>query len=224
MDSSNFSPLPDQHAASLADDIALSRIKPEFRDEVMDASQTYNVPVSVIANVMKMESNSNAHATSKAGAMGLMQLMPGTFKYLGGKGDPYEPSQNVNLGTKYLGQLINQFGGNVDMALAAYNAGPGRIAKTGLNNLPSETSNYLDKFHKLMGGEGQQYVDNKITNLPQKQVNASVNDIDGSIQAMKPLEDARDNFVVQPDFPRQAQIRKPISGLSDILGVEDILG
>ena len=82
----------------------------------------YDIPEKLIASVIRQESNFNNSVVSHAGAEGLMQLMPGTAKFLGVK-DSFDPVQNIMGGTKYLRQMLNQFDGDLELALAAYNAG-----------------------------------------------------------------------------------------------------
>lgn len=93
------------------------------------ASQEYNVPVPLIAAVIKAESDFNPFAVSRTGAKGLMQIMPATWLDLGGTGSPYNIGMNIMMGTKYLRQLMDQFDGNLHLTLAAYNAGPGAVQK-----------------------------------------------------------------------------------------------
>ncbi len=106
------------------------------------ASKRYNVPANLLKAVAKVESNFNPNATSRCGAMGVMQLMPRTAKWLG-VNDAYNAQENIMGGAKYLSQLLRQFDGDTARALAAYNAGPGRVSKAG--GVPSFAQGYVDK-------------------------------------------------------------------------------
>ena len=92
------------------------------------AGKVHNLDVDLLASVVKAESGGNTHAVSRAGARGLMQLMPGTANTLGVE-DSYEPNQNVRGGSAYLDALLTQYHDNLALALAAYNAGPEAVSK-----------------------------------------------------------------------------------------------
>jgi soluble lytic murein transglycosylase-like protein len=111
---------------------------------VQKASRRYGVDAGLIKAVIKAESNFNPRAVSSAGAQGLMQLMPSTARGLGVT-DSFDPEQNVMAGTRFLKDMLQRYGGNVEEALAAYNWGPGHVDKHGTDNLPRETRAYLAK-------------------------------------------------------------------------------
>lgn len=116
----------------------------QYEDIIKEAAQKHNVPERLISSVIKHESSFNTNSVSHAGASGLMQLMPGTAKFLGVK-DSFDPVQNINGGAKYLRQMLNQFNDNMELAVAAYNAGPGNVKKYGGIPPFNETQNYVKK-------------------------------------------------------------------------------
>ena len=108
----------------------------------------YGVDEALIRAVIKMESGGKTDAVSYKGAMGLMQLMPGTAKMLG-VDDPFDPVQNLEGGIKYLSQLADKYNGDLTKTLAAYNAGPGRVDAYGGIPPFAETQKYVESILAL---------------------------------------------------------------------------
>jgi hypothetical protein len=104
---------------------------------------------ALVHAVIKTESDGNPRCVSSAGAMGLMQLMPENVKEAG-ISDPFDPEQNIAAGTKQLGGLMSQYHGNLDLALAGYNAGPGNVHKYGGVPPFTETHNYIKRVRAAM--------------------------------------------------------------------------
>jgi soluble lytic murein transglycosylase-like protein len=120
-----------------------------YDDIVAEAAGLYNLDPHMIRAVMQAESGFNALAVSPVGALGLMQLMPAVAAELGAT-DPLDPRQNILAGSRYLRQLLDSHRGNVRLALASYNAGPGNVAKYGAIPPFKETQNYVKKVTALL--------------------------------------------------------------------------
>ena len=120
-----------------------------YDDIVDEAARTYGLDPRMIKAVMQAESAFNAMAVSPVGALGLMQLMPEVAEQLGVT-DPLDPRQNIMAGSKYLKQLLDSHDGNVRLALASYNAGPGNVAKYRAIPPFKETRDYVKKVTALL--------------------------------------------------------------------------
>ena len=122
------------------------RARNYIKEIILYASQ-YDIDSKLILAVIRNESCFDRSAVSSAGAQGLMQLMPATARWLGVT-DSFSPDQNIRGGTKYLSDLVKRYDNNIKMALAAYNAGPGAVAKYGGVPPYAETQKYIEKVMK----------------------------------------------------------------------------
>ncbi len=121
--------------------------KTAILDIVNRAAKQHNVDPKIILSIIYAESSFNPNACSHCGAMGLMQLMPATARQYGAK-NPYDMEQNIFAGTKFLSWLLKRYNGNVRLAAAAYNVGPGRV-KDSVSRI-KETQNYVAKVTQTL--------------------------------------------------------------------------
>jgi len=125
---------------------------PQEIDAAIDqAASRHNVDPNLVRAVIKVESNFNPNAVSRKGAMGLMQLMPQTARQLN-VANPFDPQQNVDAGVRHLKQLMENYGGDVKLTLAAYNAGQGAVARSAGVPHFAETRNYVKRITQLYYG------------------------------------------------------------------------
>lgn len=137
----------DLHTTVTSDKTGSSAVQRPFSEIIREASEKYGVGEEIIQAVIQQESSFNAQAVSSCGAQGLMQLMPSTARALG-VSDPFNAEQNIMAGTKYLREKLDEFGGNLSLALAAYNAGSGAVRKYAGVPPYQETQNYVAKIMK----------------------------------------------------------------------------
>jgi len=116
----------------------------EYESLIEQAAARNGLDPAVLHGLIEQESGFDPSATSSAGASGLTQLMPGTASSLG-VANPLDPAESIEGGARYLGQLMTQFGGNTEDALAAYNAGPGAVQQYGGIPPYAETQSYVSK-------------------------------------------------------------------------------
>ena len=122
---------------------AFQRIQ-EFHDIIINTSRSHDIDPALVYAVISRESSGNPQLVSSKGAKGLMQLMDGTARELG-VSNSFDPEENISGGTRYLKQMLNRFDGDLRLALAAYNAGPGAVEKYGGVPPFQETINYVDR-------------------------------------------------------------------------------
>ena len=121
-----------------------------------EAAKRHGVDPNLVRSVVKVESNFNPNAVSRKGAMGLMQLMPATARSLN-VSNPFDPQQNVDAGVRHLKELLQSYGGDVRLSLAAYNAGQAAVARHAGVPRFAETQNYVRRITDLYGGGGPRF-------------------------------------------------------------------
>ncbi|MBF0157882.1 MAG: lytic transglycosylase domain-containing protein [Magnetococcales bacterium] len=131
---------------------SMKRADGAFDDIIQEAASTYGLNKNLISAVIQAESSFNPKAVSPAGAQGLMQLMPATGRSLG-VDDPFNPRQNIMAGSRYLRRLLDRYQGNTQLALAAYNWGPGNLERSlerQTGKMPQETRQYVAKISGML--------------------------------------------------------------------------
>ena len=119
----------------------------KYDNLISEASKRWGVSFPLVKAIIKAESDFNPQAVSKKGAKGLMQIMPENFKHLGIK-DPFDPTENINAGTRYFKQLYDRFKGKLALTLAAYNAGPTVVDRYKTIPPYEETETYVERVLK----------------------------------------------------------------------------
>mgnify|MGYP001574005773 CR=1 FL=1 len=132
-----------------------------YESLIQQASQRHGVPADLIRAVIRVESDFNPNAKSPEGALGLMQVLPATAKRYGIEGDLFDPEQNIEAGTRYLADLLKGYGGDTELALAAYNIGEDRVEELAklrgpsfaaiASDLPAETQNFVPQVLQARG-------------------------------------------------------------------------
>ncbi|MCM2263589.1 MAG: transglycosylase SLT domain-containing protein [Desulfuromonadales bacterium] len=132
-----------------------SRVRPDgllahsYRDIIRQNARAYRLEEALVKAVIKAESNYNPQSLSNKGAQGLMQLIPDTARLMNVE-DPFNPAENIRGGSNYLRLMLDQFNGNLDLALAAYNAGPNAVQRHGGIPPYEETRNYVQRVRRYL--------------------------------------------------------------------------
>ena len=138
-------------AANFSNTLTTATTGADIDSAIEQAAARHNVDPNLVRAVVKVESNFNPNALSRKGAMGLMQLMPSTARQLNVK-NPFDPEQNVDAGVRHLKQLLESYGGDIKLTLAAYNAGAGAVARSSGVPRYAETQNYVRRITDLYYG------------------------------------------------------------------------
>ena len=127
-----------------------------YGESIEASARRHEVDALLLAAVVQVESSFRSHVVSPMGAVGLTQVLPSTARYMGVDGDLSDPDRNLEAGARYLAYLIDEFDGDLSLALAAYNAGPGAVRR--YDGVPPyrETRNYVRKVMRLYAGHHRQ--------------------------------------------------------------------
>jgi soluble lytic murein transglycosylase len=120
-----------------------------YRDIIRQNARDYRLEEALVKAVIKVESNYNPQSRSNKGAQGLMQLIPETARLMN-VNDPYDPAENIRGGSNYLRLMLDRFNGNLDLALAAYNAGPNAVQRHGGIPPYTETREYVQRVRRYL--------------------------------------------------------------------------
>ena len=178
-----------------------SKYSDNYNDLITNVSNYYRLDPNLVKAIIKVESNFNPNAVSNKGAMGLMQLMPGTALNQGVT-DPFDPADNISGGTRYFRKLLNMFNGNTKLALAGYNAGENAVINYGYAVPPyKETQDYVKKimFHYAKISKGKTYENSQYSNKTMyvKAVNKSQSDKSKIFDESQLREELAGKYLVQ---------------------------
>jgi hypothetical protein len=140
----------DDNPAQGSQALSTNFAEPNIDAAIDQAAERHHVDPNLVRAVIKVESNFNPNAVSRKGAMGLMQLMPQTARQLN-VANPFDPEENVDAGVRHLKQLIDNYGGDIRLSLAAYNAGEGAVQRSAGIPHYAETQNYVKRITNLYG-------------------------------------------------------------------------
>lgn len=192
-----------------------------LEDSFQQASQEYGVNVNILKAIAKKESNFNVNSQSASGAVGIMQLMPATALSLGVI-NPSDPHQNIMAGAKYLSQKLNEFGGDLSMALAAYNKGSAAVKSAG--GVPASAQGYVNQVLSYYKN-GVTVTDNNIYHYQtatkeqmQQDINtmlAAANNLASGDAFKKLYNDALDNYEKPDNYKELSEAERAYNKLAN---------
>lgn len=180
----------------------------DLKPVLLTAAQQYGVDPAIAQRVMHIESRGNPNAVSPAGALGAMQLMPGTARELGV--DPNDPVQNVQGGVRYLAQMINEFG--PEFGPLAYNAGPGRMRRVlaGEAAMPAETQNY----QRLMRGDNMPVLQRSVGALNNGGIYDIIGGREGNLKVQDPSQISPEAVAATENINRMQEFKRQMLPLA----------